>query len=130
MNDKENTSVGSQDGQDQKEPVQDTKGDAAEKPAVQHVLKAVGLILLAPASAGLGYAAHIGRHLLHLPEHVEEFGNFMDALADSGAMSAEAAERIKNAGQWTITVRDDAAFAGACSFLQHSPCSVTSLHSC
>ena len=37
----------------------------------------------------------------------EEFGNFMDALADSGAMSAEAAERIKNAGQWTITVRDE-----------------------
>ena len=33
VNDKENTSVGSQDGQDQKEPVQDTKGDAAEKPA-------------------------------------------------------------------------------------------------
>ena len=33
--------------------------------------------------------------------------NFMDALADSGAMSAEAAERIKNAGQWTITVRDE-----------------------
>lgn len=31
----------------------------------------------------------------------------MDALADSGAMSAEAAERIKNAGQWTITVRDE-----------------------
>ena len=33
VNDKENTSVGSQDGQDQKEPVQDAKGDAAEKPA-------------------------------------------------------------------------------------------------
>ena len=33
VNDKENPSVGSQDGQDQKEPVQDTKGDAAEKPA-------------------------------------------------------------------------------------------------
>ena len=43
------------------------------------------------------------------PRHMstEEFGNFMDALADSGAMSAEAAERIKNAGQWTITVRDE-----------------------
>ena len=33
VNDKENPSVGSQDGQDQKEPVQDAKGDAAEKPA-------------------------------------------------------------------------------------------------
>lgn len=43
------------------------------------------------------------------PRHMstEEFGNFMDALADSSAMSAEAAERIKNAGQWTITVRDE-----------------------
>lgn len=37
----------------------------------------------------------------------EEFGSFMDALAESGAMSAGAAERIKNAGQWTITVRDE-----------------------
>lgn len=33
VNDKENTSAGSLDGQDQKEPVQDTKGEAAEKPA-------------------------------------------------------------------------------------------------
>ena len=40
--------------------------EAETTAAVQHVLKAVGLILLAPASAGLGYAAHIGRHLLHV----------------------------------------------------------------
>ena len=42
------------------------------------------------------------------PRHMGagEFGSFMDGLAESGAMSAEAAERIKNAGQWTITVRD------------------------
>lgn len=33
VNDKESTSVGSQNGQDQKEPVQDTKGETAGKPA-------------------------------------------------------------------------------------------------
>ena len=42
------------------------------------------------------------------PRHMSagEFGSFMDDLAESGAMSAGAAERIKNAGQWTVTVRD------------------------
>lgn len=36
----------------------------------------------------------------------DEFRSFMDAVAESGAMSAGAAERIKNSGQWVVTVQD------------------------
>ena len=58
-----------------------------------------------------GYPAAYAAAALHgrraVPIPVDGEGMCPDALADSGAMSAEAAERIKNAGQWTITVRDE-----------------------
>lgn len=37
----------------------------------------------------------------------DEFADFMDTLAEKGAMSAEAAEKIKNVGRWIVTVSDE-----------------------
>ena len=43
------------------------------------------------------------------PRHMEqaEFLEFMDRLADMGALSRQSAEAVKNTGKWVVTARDE-----------------------